>query len=59
MKVYVITASGFCGEDTDIKSIWDNESEAQAEATRIAPDEFAVVVTEYELNGTDSDEWRR
>lgn len=49
MKVYVITASDFCGEDTKICSIWSTEVEAQREKRRIEPDEFAVEVTEYEV----------
>ena len=51
MKVYVITASEFCGEDTKICSIWNTEPAAQREAKRIAPDEFAVEVKEYEVQG--------
>ena len=49
MKVYVITASDFCGEDTKICSVWSTESEAQQEKQRIWPDEFAVEVKEYEV----------
>ena len=51
MKVYVITASDFYGEDTKICSVWRTESEAQQEKLRIQPDEFAVEVTEYEVQG--------
>lgn len=49
MKVYVITASDFCGEDTKICSIWSTEPAAQQEKRRIQPDELAVEVKEYEV----------
>lgn len=49
MKVYVITASDFCGEDTKICSIWGTEELAELEKRRIQPDEFAVEVKGYEV----------